>query len=166
MQRNMKTYAKVWALALPFMMMASCRPDQPTDPGTAMVAGQGVAGTWVQSGATVYDITLPVPETQDLTKFYTKTGNGWTITFNNDGSYVVDQAGKGPNPFGASGEWSFDTAYYPTNMNIMATGDSVSTDIKMLNAPRENDIYFGVSFEVEKCNTPVSRYEFIFTRQQ
>lgn len=152
------------AVALPLLVMASCRPEQPTDPGTAYGAGDGVVGTWTQSGATIYDLTLPVPEGTDVSSYYAKADNAWKLTFSDDGSYIVDQIGKGPNPFGTAGTWTFDTAYYPTAMTIVPSGETGSK-FKMLNAPRETDVHFGLSFEVEKCGTPVSRYELIFTRE-
>lgn len=161
----MKALKNIIAIALPILIMASCRPDQPTDPGPAYGAGGGVVGTWVQTGGTIYDITLPVAESRDVTSFFTKTGNNWIVTFSEDGSYTIDQTGKGPNPFGTAGTWAFDTAYYPTEMMITPSGETGKT-FTMLNAPRENDINFGLGFEVEKCGTPVSRYEFVFTRQQ
>lgn len=153
------------ALALPLLMVGACRPDQPTDPGTAYGAGDGVPGTWRQSGATIYDITVPVPEALDVSSYYQKEGNGWVITFSEDGSYVVDQRGKGPNAFGLSGTWSFDTASYPTDIFITPTGES-TIEMDMLNAPRSTDSHFGLRFDGEKCGTPNIRYDFIFTRNQ
>lgn len=160
----MKAFKKILAIVLPLLALASCRPDQPMDPGAAYGAGAGVPGTWVQTGALIYDISLPVPESRDVSTFYAKPGNNWIATFNPDGSYIIDQTGKGPNPFGTTGTWSFDTISYPTHLRLIPTGDTVTT-LTMLNAPRENDINFGLSFEVEKCGTAVARYELIFTRQ-
>lgn len=160
----MKALSRVLLLALPIALAISCRPDQPTDPGPAYGAGDGIVGTWRQSGATIYDITLPVPEAQDVSAYYSRPTNGWIITFNEDGTYMVDQTGKGPNPFGANGTFAFDTVYYPTSISILPDGGT-GTTMEMLNAPRATDVNFGLSFEVEKCDVPVSKYEFIFTRQ-
>ena len=160
----MKALSKIFLLALPIALAISCRPDQPTDPGPAYGAGDGIVGTWRQSGATIYDITLPVPEAQDVSAYYSRPTNGWIITFNEDGTYMVDQTGKGPNPFGANGTFAFDTVYYPTSISILPDGGT-GTTMEMLNAPRATDVNFGLSFEVEKCDVPVSKYEFIFTRQ-
>lgn len=163
-KKIMKALSKILLMALPIALAISCRPDQPTDPGPAYGAGDGVVGTWRQSGATIYDITLPVPEAQDVSAYYSRPSNGWIISFNSDGTYVVDQRGKGPNPFGANGTFAFDTVNYPTAMTINPAGGTSST-MEMLNAPRATDVNFGLSFEVEKCDEPVAKYEFVFTRQ-
>lgn len=160
----MKAFKLIFILALPALVAISCRPDQPTDPGPAYGAGDGVVGTWIQSGATIYDITLPVPEAQDVSGYYSRPGNRWSITFNADGSYLVQETGKGPNPFGPSGTFVFDTVAYPTEMTITPLGGSAKT-LDMLNAPRATDQYFGLSFEIDKCDVPVAKYEFIFTRE-
>lgn len=160
----MKRIHRILAIALPILVLASCRPDQPTDPGPAYGAGDGVVGTWEQSGAVIYDLSLPVPESQDVSAFYAKAGNAWVISFSDDGSYVVDQQGKGPDMFGTSGTWNFDTAYYPTEMTVIPTGETGS-ELSMLNAPRANDVHFGLSFVVQKCGEDVAKYELKFTRQ-
>lgn len=160
---KMKALTKILALALPVAFAVSCRPDQPTDPGTAYGAGEGVVGTWRQSGATVYDMSLAVPEAMDLTGFYTKDDNSWIVSFSDDGTYSVDQMGAGPSPFAANGTYVFDTIHYPTAMTVV--GDT-TTEVQMLNAPRENDVTFGISYEVEKCDEVVAKYELIFTREQ
>ncbi|NVK28264.1 MAG: hypothetical protein HWE14_09485 [Flavobacteriia bacterium] len=160
----MKALTRILALALPIALAISCRPEQPTDPGPAYGAGDGVPGTWKQSSATIYDITLPVPEAEDISGYATIPGNEWIISFSSDGTYTVDQAGKGENPFGTAGTFAFDTAYYPTEMMITPTGGT-SKMVNMLNAPRESDTYFGLSFEVEQCGEAVARYEYTFTRQ-
>ncbi len=152
-------------LFLPALVVVSCRPDQPTDPGPAYGAGEGVVGTWRQSGATIYDLTLPVPESQDVTAFYAKENNAWVIDFNADGSYISTQEGAGPGPFGADGTWAYDTAYYPTEIIITPTGETAKT-VNMLNAPRPTDRNFGMSYDVNKCGEAVARYELIFTREQ
>ncbi len=161
----MKAMIKILAFALPLIVVVGCRPEQPNDPGPAYGAGDGVVGKWRQSGAVIYDLTLPVPESQEVSSFYAKGNNAWIVNFNDDGSYEVEQQGAGPSPFGATGTWAFDTAYYPTEMMITPTGESAKM-VEMLNAPRATDVYFGLSYEVEKCDEVVAKYELVFTREQ
>jgi len=157
----MKKIASILAL---LVAIASCKPEiKPI--GTAYKAGAGVPGTWVLNTAEVTDLTLPIPETKDISAFYTQNPERrLIITFNADSTYTVDQAGVGPKVFGSNGTWMFDTPDFPTALYMVTDiGDTVNT--ALLNMPRTTDNTFGFSFTRNRCDKDYVTYNYNFNRQ-
>jgi len=90
----MKRIALIIAAAV--LTLGACKPEiKPIGP--AYEAGAGIIGTWELTGADQTDLTLPVPETRDISSFYTNAASTWVLTFNEDSTYAVTSQGPGFN---------------------------------------------------------------------
>ena len=157
----MKKIASIIAI---IALVASCKPEiKPI--GAAYKAGAGIPGTWEIDKVEIIDITLPIPESKDISAFYNlKPERKMIITIKDDNTYVVDQAGAGPKVFGTNGTWMFDTPDFPSAlMLINNSGDTIKTTL--LSMPREIDNTFGFSFSRNRCDKDYVTYNYNFNRK-
>ena len=63
-------------IASALLIMGACKPE--VGPiGPAYEAGAGIVGTWELTNADQTDLTLPVPETRDISSFYQNNQDKW-----------------------------------------------------------------------------------------
>ena len=144
------------------LTLVSCKPDV-GEIGDHYPAGAGLIGTWELTGADQTDVTLPVPETRDISAFYTNATSKWRVTFNADSTYTVDAMGPGFNLFGNGGTWSYDTPEFPKELHLAQ--DSTTIVLPLGNMPRTIDTQLGIVYSRVRCDKPSIRYDFTFTRK-
>ena len=144
------------------ILFVACKPET-KDIGNHYAAGDGIIGSWVLTNVEQTDLSLPLPETHDISHFFT-SGDTWEFTFKADSTYTVDMKGPGPDIFGSQGNWKFDKYPFPT-MIIMGDTDSTTFANGLLNMPRENDMEFGFEFTRYGCEKDIVTYSYKFTRK-
>jgi len=128
----MKRIALIIAAAV--LTLGACKPEiKPIGP--AYEAGAGIIGTWELTGADQTDLTLPVPETRDISSFYTN----------------------------AASIWSYDTPEFPTALHLME--DTVLTVLPLGNMPRSIDQNVSFVYDRERCDKPSVSYKLTLTRK-
>ena len=154
---------KIATLVVLAALVFACKPEiKPI--GEAQKAGAGIPGTWEINAVEVTDITLPVPETRDLSSFFANPDKKLVMTINRDGTYLVDQKGSGPQVFGDSGTWMYNTPDFPSKINFAPNvGDTVKADL--LNMPRTTDNNFGFVFTRKRCDKDYVAYNYEFIRK-
>ncbi|MEY2963651.1 MAG: hypothetical protein RL754_912 [Bacteroidota bacterium] len=156
----MKKIAILTAAAL--LALGSCKPE--VGPiGPAYEAGAGLIGTWELTGVDQTDLTLPVPETRDISDFYQESANKWVVQFNADSTYSVNEQGPGFDLFGAGGTWRYNTPEFPSELQL--TQDTVTTVLALGNMPRTIDVNLGIVYSRERCEKPSVQYNLTFTRK-
>ena len=144
------------------MVLGACKPE--VGPmGPSYEAGAGLLGTWELTNADQTDLSLPVPETRDISSFYQGASQKWVVQFNLDSTYSVNQQGPGFDVFGAGGTWRYDTPEYPTELHLMQ--DTVLTILPLGNMPRTIDQTLSLVYSRERCEKPSVSYELTFTRK-
>ena len=157
----MKTKILTLLIASLLAFMA-CKPE--VGPiGPAFEAGAGIIGTWELSGADQTDLSLPVPETRDISDFYTNSSDKWVVQFNDDSTYSVNSSGPGFNVFGTSGTWRYNSLQYPLELHL--TEDTVTTVLPLGNMPRTIDQNVLFVYDRVRCDKPSVSYKLIFTRK-
>ena len=157
----MKTRILTLLIASLLAFMA-CKPE--VGPiGPAYEAGTGIIGTWELSGADQTDLSLPVPETRDISDFYTNSSDKWVVQFNDDSTYSVNSSGPGFNVFGTSGTWRYNSLQYPLELHL--TEDTVTTVLPLGNMPRTIDQNVLFVYDRVRCDKPSVSYKLIFTRK-
>ena len=149
-------------LTASLLAFMACKPE--VGPiGPAYEAGTGIIGTWELSGADQTDLSLPVPETRDISDFYTNSSDKWVVQFNDDSTYSVNSSGPGFNVFGTSGTWRYNSLQYPLELHL--TEDTVTTVLPLGNMPRTIDQNVLFVYDRVRCDKPSVSYKLIFTRK-
>ena len=149
-------------LTASLLAFMACKPE--VGPiGPAFEAGAGIIGTWELSGADQTDLSLPVPETRDISDFYTNSSDKWVVQFNDDSTYSVNSSGPGFNIFGTSGTWRYNSLQYPLELHL--TEDTVTTVLPLGNMPRTIDQNVLFVYDRVRCDKPSVSYKLIFTRK-
>ena len=149
-------------LTASLLAFMACKPE--VGPiGPAFEAGAGIIGTWELSGADQTDLSLPVPETRDISDFYTNSSDKWVVQFNDDSTYSVNSSGPGFNVFGTSGTWRYNSLQYPLELHL--TEDTVTTVLPLGNMPRTIDQNVLFVYDRVRCDKPSVSYKLIFTRK-
>jgi hypothetical protein len=79
-------------VAAAFLALGACKPEVGSI-GPSYEAGAGILGTWELTMVEQTDVTLPVPETRDVSDLYVDAQNKWVVAFNSDSTYSVNQQG-------------------------------------------------------------------------
>ena len=149
-------------LTASLLAFMACKPE--VGPiGPAYEAGAGIIGTWELSGADQTDLSLPVPETRDISDFFTNSSDKWVVQFNADSTYSVNSVGPGFNVFGTSGTWSYNSPQYPSELHLIE--DTVTTVLPLGNMPRTIDQNVVFVYDRVRCDKPSVSYKLIFTRK-
>ena len=149
-------------LTASLLAFMACKPE--VGPiGPADEAGAGIIGTWELSGADQTDLSLPVPETRDISDFYTNSSDKWVVQFNEDSTYSVNSVGPGFNVFGTSGTWRYNSPQYPSELHL--TMDTVTTILPLGNMPRTIDPNVVFVYDRVRCDKPSVSYKLTFTRK-
>lgn len=154
---------KIATIAVLAIMVIACKPEiKPI--GASYKAGEGIPGTWEISSVEVVDITLPIPETKNISAFFSDPNKKLIITINADSTYVVDQKGSGPKVLGESGTWFYNTPEFPSMVNFVPNGgDTLKADL--LNMPRTTDNTLGFTFTRTRCDKAYVAYNYEFIRK-
>ena len=144
------------------ILIAACKPET-KEIGAHYSAGDGIIGSWVLTNVEQTDLSLPLPETEDISHFFA-SGDTWEFTFNADSTYTVDAKGPGPDIFGSQGNWKFDKYPFPRVL-IMGDTDSTMYSNDLLNMPRETDVEFGFEFTRYGCEKDIIKYSYKFRRK-
>jgi hypothetical protein len=153
---------KIFGLFAILVLAVACKPEI-KDIGPKYTAGDGIYGKWSLSGLTMIDITQPVPESRVLDSYVAQPSRQMIITFNSDGSYVIDQQGVIPADFGTNGTWAYNQTEFPSGINFYSSdGDTIASNL--LNMPRTIDVNFGFEFTRSKCDAPYLTYQLTFNR--
>lgn len=153
----------LFTAATALLIVVGCKPE--VGPiGPAYPAGEGIIGTWELTGAEQTDLTLPVPETRDISNYYQNASTAWEVDFAEDGTYTTKSQGPGFDLFGANGTWAYDTAYFPTEIHLTQF-DTVTTVLPLGNMPRTIDVNLSLRYARERCEKPSVEYNLIFTRK-
>ena len=149
-------------LTASLLAFMACKPE--VGPiGPAYEAGAGIIGTWELSGADQTDMSLPVPETRDISDFYTNSSDKWVVQINEDSTYSVNSEGPGFNVFGTSGTWRYNSPQYPSELHL--TMDTVTTILPLGNMPRTIDPNVVFVYDRVRCDKPSVSYKLTFTRK-
>lgn len=146
-----------------FLVLGACKPEV-GEIGPAYEAGAGLLGTWELTGADQTDLSLPVPETRDISTYYQSHASKWVLVFNEDSTYNVTSQGPGFDVFGTGGTWSYDSPEFPTELRLTQF-DTVTTALPLGNMPRTIDTQVGLVYNRVRCDKPSVSYNLIFTRK-
>ena len=149
-------------VAAAFLALGACKPEVGSI-GPSYEAGAGILGTWELTMVEQTDVTLPVPETRDVSDLYLDAQNKWVVAFNSDSTYSVNQQGPGFDVFGNGGTWRYNTPGYPSELHL--TQDSSVVILPLGNMPRSIDQNVSFIFARERCDKPSVSYQLTFTRK-
>lgn len=154
---------KIIGVLLLAYMFGACKPEEKAKIGPRYSLTSGVKGSWEISKVEIADLTLPVPESRDITDFY--LSNLLELEFDTDaGTYTVPNPDVLGNPFGASGTFLFDANDYPTAM-MMVTDESDTLNLQLENMVREIDPYMGFTYTKSACGVDYASYTYTFKRK-
>jgi len=149
-------------VAAAFLALGACKPE--VGPiGPSYEAGAGILGTWELTMVEQTDVTLPVPETRDVSDLYVDAQNKWVVAFNSDSTYSVNQQGPGFDVFGPGGTWRYNTPEYPSELQLVQ--DSTIVILPLGNMPRSIDQNVSFIYGRERCDKPSVSYQLTFTRK-
>lgn len=150
--------------ALIFVTAFACKPDEPKSIGSSYDLSEGISGSWEISKVEVIDLTLPVPETRDISEYFLDANNKIGITFNTgDQSYSVDNAQAAANPFGASGTYQLNDPEFPSGMTLF-TSNSDTVSLELTNMVRGIDPFMGYKIQKSACDGLYATYQYTFSR--
>lgn len=150
-------------IASALLIMGACKPE--VGPiGPAYEAGAGIVGTWELTNADQTDLTLPVPETRDISSFYQNNQDKWVVVFSEDSTYTVNSQGPGFDLFGAGGTWKYNTPEFPSELHLTQF-DTVTTVLPLGNMPRTIDQNVSIVYDRIRCDKPSVSYRLTFTRK-
>lgn len=154
---------KIIGVLLLASIFGACKPEEKAKIGPRYSLTSGVKGSWEISKVEIADLTLPVPESRDITDFY--LSNLLELEFDTDaGTYTVPNPDVLGNPFGTSGTFLFDANDYPTAM-MMITDDSDTLNLQLENMVREIDPYMGFTYTKSACGVDYASYTYTFKRK-
>ncbi len=154
---------KVTLFIVSALFLGACKPE--VGPiGPSYEAGEGIIGSWELTGADQTDLTLPVPETRDISNIYQNALNKWTVIFNTDSTYSVSSQGPGFDLFGAGGTWKYNTPEFPSELHLIQF-DTLTMELGLGNMPRTIDQNFSLVYNRIRCDKPSVSYTLMFTRK-
>ena len=156
-------------LTMLLVALVGCKDDKP-EIGEPFSKSEGLtAKDWVISEVFLVDESNPAKTERNISSFYTNTENPLAISFNADGSFLVNP-GDGLNFFPDAGTWSFDNNDAPRQIVLVSTIGE--TTIAPLGGPtRINDQQLKINFVKRSCvkegvDEPALGYRLIFNRKQ
>ncbi|GAB5556256.1 MAG: hypothetical protein SchgKO_04690 [Schleiferiaceae bacterium] len=155
----MKKFSLIISLLI---LITACKPEI-KDIGTRYAPTDGIPGTWSIYKIEMIDQTVPVPETEDVTRAFEAMGNNLTLTIKEDGTYTVDETWYGPDFFGTSGTWMLNAEEYADSITFY-TAEGDTSGMALLNMVRAIDPYFGVKAQRNKCDKNYAAYDLTFSR--
>jgi len=154
-------------LLLSSALFQSCKPEL-KEIGPEFAAGEGIYGSWIVSDLSQVDLTVPLPESQNIFSYFSSNeSNKMIIRFDRENNaYSIIQPGMMPRILGTSGTWAYNEMPYPTAINFYTSkGDTLSANLG--NMPRETDNQFKFKLNrTDSCGTNYLRYDYTFSRVQ
>ena len=154
-------------LLLSAVLFQGCKPEL-KEIGPEYTAGEGIYGSWIVSDLSQVDLTVPLPETQNIFSYFSSSeSNKMIIRFEKENSaYSIIQPGSMPRILGTSGTWAYNEMPYPTAINFYTSkGDTLSANLG--NMPRETDNRFLFKLNrTDSCGVSYLRYDYTFSRVQ
>ena len=155
------------ALLLSAALFHGCKPEL-KEIGPEYAAGEGIYGSWIVSDLSQVDLTVPLPETQNIFSYFTSNESSkMIIRFEKENSaYSIVQPGNMPRILGTSGTWAYNEMPYPSAINFYTSkGDTLSANLG--NMPRETDnrLIFKLN-RTDSCGVNYIRYDYTFSRVQ
>ncbi len=156
---------RISIVLLIIMGIWACKPEPFKEIGPSYDLETGITGTWQINMVEVIDLTLPVPETREISDFYVSASNPLGLMFDAESEmYTVINDDTPGNVFGQGGTFAFDDPEYPTKLSLFNSGgDTIQVDL--LNMVRSIDPNMGVSYTRNSCGTDYLRYNYTFKRQ-
>lgn len=156
----MKRIMTIIALAT---VVYSCRPEY-SDIGPKYSLTTGINGSWKVSKVTITDLTLPAPESRDISDFF-MNDNSLQIEFDATAkTYAVTDPNVLGNPFGSMGTFAFDAEDFPTAMTLYSS-DQDTIDLSLENMVRSIDHEMAFTLEKDDCASKYIGYTYTFNRQ-
>lgn len=156
-----------FSLLLSAALFQSCKPEL-KEIGPEFAAGEGIYGSWIVSDLSQVDLTVPLPESQNIFSYFSSNeSNKMIIRFDRENNaYSIIQPGMMPRILGTSGTWAYNEMPYPTAINFYTSkGDTLSANLG--NMPRETDNQFKFKLNrTDSCGTNYLRYDYTFSRVQ
>jgi hypothetical protein len=156
-----------FTLLLSATLFQSCKPEL-KEIGPEYAAGEGIYGSWIVSDLSQVDLTVPLPETQNIFSYFSSNESSkMIIRFDmENGAYSIIQPGNMPKILGTSGTWAYNEMPYPTAINFYTSkGDTLSASLG--NMPRETDNQFKLKLNrTDSCGVNYLRYDYTFSRVQ
>ena len=156
-----------FTLLLSVTLFQSCKPEL-KEIGPEYAAGEGIYGSWIVSDLSQVDLTVPLPESQNIFSYFSSNeSNKMIIRFDRENNaYSIIQPGMMPRILGTSGTWAYNEMPYPTAINFYTSkGDTLSANLG--NMPRETDNQFKFKLNrTDSCGTNYLRYDYTFSRVQ
>lgn len=151
-------------LVLFLSLLAACKPEPYKEIGPRYDLATGISGSWEIQMVEGVDLTLPVPESRDISDFYTDATDPLGLTFDASSEmYTVLNPQTPGNIFGQGGTFAFDDPDFPTRLSLYeSNNDTIVVDL--LNMVREIDPNMGLSFTRSNCGTEYFRYNYTFKR--
>ena len=154
-------------LLLSAVLFQGCKPEL-KEIGPEYAAGEGIYGSWIVSDLSQVDLTVPLPESQNIFSYFSSNeSNKMIIRFDRENNaYSIIQPGMMPRILGTSGTWAYNEMPYPTAINFYTSkGDTLSANLG--NMPRETDNQFKFKLNrTDSCGTNYLRYDYTFSRVQ
>lgn len=142
----------------------ACKPEPYDEIGPRYDLATGITGEWEITRVEGVDLTLPVPETRDISDFFTAATNPLGLSFDaGSDMYTVINPQTPGNIFGQGGTFAFDDEEFPTRLSLYSSNDTIQVDL--LNMVREIDPEMGLSYTRSACGTEYFRYQYTFKRK-
>jgi hypothetical protein len=156
-----------FTLLIAAALFQGCKPEL-KEIGPEYAAGEGIYGSWIVSDLSQVDLTVPLPETQNIFSYFSSNESSkMIIRFEKENSsYSIIQPGNMPRILGTSGTWAYNEMPYPTAINFYTSkGDTLSANLG--NMPRETDNQFKFKLNRnDSCGVNYLRYDYTFSRVQ
>lgn len=162
--KNMKHIFK-FSLFAAIALAGGCKPEL-EEIGPAYAAGEGIYGTWEVASVKQVDLTQPIPESRDISSFFSADPSRRTqINFSKENNaYTIPQAGALPKMLKTAGSWAYDTLPFPSQITFISEANDTFV-APLHNMPREIDQHFGFDLtRKDSCGTNYLRYELDFKR--
>ncbi len=144
--------------------LAACKPETEETIGTSYDLSAGIEGAWEIHTVKVIDRTLPVPETRDITDFFTTQNAILGITFSiSDQTYTVQNSETPSNPFGIMGRYELDDPDYPSAL-LMYSSTMDTVNLSLDNMVRGIDPFMGYTISKTACGGVYAAYNYTFKR--
>jgi hypothetical protein len=153
-------------LVLALSILGACKPEPYKEIGPRYDLATGISGSWEIQMVDGVDLTLPVPESRDISDFYMQTPDRLGLSFDSESQvYTVVNAQTPGNVFGQGGTFAFDDENYPSKISLYSS-NSDTLEFDLLNMVREIDVNMGLTYTRTHCGTNYFRYEYTFKRIQ
>lgn len=160
----MRAMKNIFLISIVMLGLAACQPEPYKEIGPAYDLTTGVNGQWHVSKVEVTDLTLPVPESRDISDFYAN-GSPLEIDFDAEGgTYTVVDPQVSGNVFGAGGTFAYNDPEFPTKLTLRTTNQDTIV-LSLGNMVRKVDPTMALKLVKSACGQDYISYNFTFNRR-